>query len=184
MIDPRNKTTIQTYTGHAFDVLNPDPSSIYIEDIAHALSNVCRYTGHTRKFYSVAQHSVIVSEVVPTWAAFIGLMHDATEAYIADLARPVKRIEGLGEAYRQVEERLHLAITTRFGIHPVIPPVVHRVDSEVLLAEVRDLMAKPVVDSWLFSDLRKSFTPAHVRVRPWPSRKAERLFLHRFKELS
>ncbi|MFG0247924.1 MAG: phosphohydrolase, partial [Phycisphaeraceae bacterium JB051] len=76
---------IQTYTGKAFYPLREDPGIIDIRDIAHALSLQCRFNGHCSDFYSVAQHSVHVSEVVPQAFALWGLLHDAAEAYMSDL---------------------------------------------------------------------------------------------------
>ena len=81
---------IITFTGKIIDPINPDPEDIDIRDIAHSLSQQCRFTGHTSEFYSVAEHSVLVSEAVPARDAALGLMHDATEAYLADLAKPIK----------------------------------------------------------------------------------------------
>jgi hypothetical protein len=82
---------IQTYSGRQFWPLDPRVEDVHLEDIAHALSNVCRYTGHVREFYSVAEHSVHVSWSCEPEDALWGLLHDASEAYLADMARPVKQ---------------------------------------------------------------------------------------------
>ena len=92
-----------TYTGKEFYPLDPNPADIDIKDIAHALSNCCRFAGHIKSFYSVAQHSVIVSELCEPENALAGLLHDASEAYLSDIARPVKYTEQM-EGYRL---RLH-----------------------------------------------------------------------------
>ena len=103
---------IQTFTGRMFWPIDPQPDEVDIEDIAHALSNVCRFCGHTREFYSVAQHSVLVSEIVPAAFALEGLLHDATEAYISDVARPVKPYL---TNYKEIEINLYRAIAKRFN---------------------------------------------------------------------
>ena len=79
---------IQTYTGKKFFPMNPKTEDLDIIDIAHALSMKCRFVGHTKQFYSVAQHSVIVS-----WNCsnpHLGLLHDAAEAYLPDVPAPIK----------------------------------------------------------------------------------------------
>lgn len=104
---------IQTYTGKKFYPLNPDPETICIEDIAHALSNICRFTGHCNEFYSVAQHSILVSQF---WVdPMVGLLHDASEAYICDIASPIKRDDSFSK-YRAIEENLQNIIYEKFGI--------------------------------------------------------------------
>jgi hypothetical protein len=116
---------------------DPRPDEVKIIDIAHALSMLCRYTGHVKKFYSVAEHSVLVSMVVPEELALVGLLHDATEAYINDLSRPLKK--SLPE-YKRLEERNWAAISTRFGLPFRLPSAVHDADTAVLKAEAAILM--------------------------------------------
>src|SRR5664279_1420110 len=99
--------------------MNPDPDALDIEEIAHALSMICRFTGHVREFYSVAQHCTIVSDLGPACYAFTGLMHDATEAYVGDVAKPLKNML---PAYSVIEERVAQAIATRFGVINPLPP--------------------------------------------------------------
>jgi 5'-deoxynucleotidase YfbR-like HD superfamily hydrolase len=81
---------IQTYQGGCFEPFNPHPDQIHIRDIAHALALTCRFTGHCLDFYSVAQHSVMVSQIVSHKHALAGLLHDASEAYLTDVASPIK----------------------------------------------------------------------------------------------
>src|SRR4051794_32940266 len=90
---------IITSTGKWFDVFNPNPADVDIEDIVHALSMQCRFTGHTKEFYSVAQHSVLVSLTCPSVDALYGLVHDGSEAYLSDIARPVKKHPAFGPFY-------------------------------------------------------------------------------------
>ena len=131
---------IVTYTGVEIEPLRPDPALIRIEDIAHALSNNCRFTGHVREFYSVAQHSVYVSRHVPSEDALEGLLHDASEAYLSDIARPVKMQPEFGAVYKTAEERLERAIAKRFDLVWPWPESVRSADNVLLRTEQRDLM--------------------------------------------
>jgi|TARA_Y100000310_G_scaffold20001_1_gene19499 hypothetical protein len=129
---------IETYTGLKIDPFNPDPSRICIEDIAHALSMICRFTGHCKYFYSVAQHSVLVAKRCPDEMKLTGLLHDASEAYINDISSPVK--PGLMN-YREIEEELWRAIAGKFGLpHPWVHPKVKEIDRRLCRTEARDLM--------------------------------------------
>lgn len=142
-------TWIQTYTGIAYDLQNPDPNSINLPDVAHALSQINRFTGHTREPYSVAQHSVLVAGILQdqgesTGVIRAGLLHDAHEAYIGDVSSPVKR--ALGEwsresPFSELEERHALAMQTRFRFVPCAK--VKRADLIALVTEARDLMGPP-----------------------------------------
>ena len=109
---------IRTYTGKKFHFLDPQSDEIDITDIAHSLSMQCRFTGHTRFHYSVAQHSVLVAWWLERAGfddrtQFAGLMHDAAEAYIADLSRPIKGLPGL-VGYREIEQQIAAAINRKF----------------------------------------------------------------------
>lgn len=138
---------IQTRTGAKFDVLDPRPSLIDPRDIAWALAHQCRFSGHTSRFYSVAQHSVLVSLECAPDDALAGLLHDATEAYLCDLPRPIKRHTVCGHHYRLMESRVWEAVATRFGISCDLPPSVERADVKLLATEARDLMA-PLHPEW------------------------------------
>ena len=105
---------IQTYTGKQFWPIDPRACEITIEDIAHALSLQCRFSGHCREFYSVAQHSCLVSSYCIDEDAGWGLLHDAAEAYLVDLPRPIKRFSSLGVEYRKAEERVMAAVNEAF----------------------------------------------------------------------
>jgi 5'-deoxynucleotidase YfbR-like HD superfamily hydrolase len=130
---------IQTYSGKKFDLLNPTPESISIFDIAHALSNICRYTGHTKEFYSVAQHSVLASVNVPPKDALAGLLHDATEAYLTDISKPLKML--LPE-YCKLEDKIYKIIAAKFGLPAELPASVKEADLRLLATEKRDLLEK------------------------------------------
>ncbi len=128
-----------TFSGVTFWPLDPWPEEVFIVDIAHALANICRFQGHTKEFYSVAQHSIIVSQIVSPQNAFAGLLHDAAEAYVCDLIRPIKRI--MGEVYADAERAVADAIGKKYGVDLAhLPQEVHDADNVVLATEKRDLM--------------------------------------------
>ena len=130
-------TTIQTQSGKIIDLLHPDPYLLNINDIAHALSHLCRFGGHTREFYSVANHSLLVALNVPEEDAMAGLMHDATEAYCQDLVGPLK---ALLPDYRDIEAGLWEAIAWKYRLPEELPASVKQADKIVLVTEQRDLM--------------------------------------------
>jgi uncharacterized protein len=169
---------IQTYTGRQFWPLEPDPEEIVVEDIAHALSMQCRFVGHCNHFYSVAQHSVLVSRACDPRDALWGLLHDAAEAYLVDLCRPVKH-EPRMLAYREAEAALQRAICLRFGLPFEEPESVRRADRALLRTEQRDLM-KPPPAAW--ADNREGALPN--RIEPWTQIQAERSFLTSFATLT
>lgn len=133
---------IQTYTGVEFYPLDPRPEDIRIADIAHALSMQCRYTGHVRSFYSVAEHSLRVAELCPPEYALLGLLHDAAEAYLVDLPRPIKLGTEIGRLYREAEDRIMIAVCQRFGLtwQNPMPDPVERADKAMLYVESQALM--------------------------------------------
>lgn len=175
----KQRDWIQTYTGKKFFPLDPNPDDIDIEDIAHALSNQCRFTGHVNEFYSVAQHSVYVSEWCDPEDALWGLLHDATEAYLVDLASPMKR-QPRFEAFRAAERRLERAIAKRFGLDPKLPKSVKEADKKLLVWEVRHLMA-PVHPDW--NEWIDLWEQSVETLRPWAPTAARYTFMNRFKEL-
>ena len=114
-------SAIQTFTGALVDPLAPDPALIEPEDIAHALAHHCRFGGHSRVFYSVAQHSCVVADAVEARGAGVdevlsALLHDAAEAYLGDLPHPLKHRSPLGVVFREAEQRLQEAVSERFGL--------------------------------------------------------------------
>ncbi|MBF0399947.1 MAG: phosphohydrolase [Magnetococcales bacterium] len=134
-----NDSWIQTYTGKQFFPLNPDPAAICIEDIAHSLSMQCRFNGHCKRFYSVAEHSVLVSRFCRPDYALAGLLHDAAEAYLSDLPAPIKAELAL---YRDAENRLTAAIFEKFGLKFPIHNDVKFMDSVLLSTEKSEIMGK------------------------------------------
>lgn len=143
----RSVSDIVTFTGRVVDPLNLDPDKVNIIDIAHSLSLQCRFTGHVKWHYSVGHHSILCAQFAhELWGkderTFALLMHDASETYCADLARPIKRAEGLGEAYREVEDRIQATIAAKFGIPFPFPDYVGMIDNALLLAEQQQLMPR------------------------------------------
>jgi len=171
---------IQTSTGKAFDPFAPDPFLICIEDIAHALSNVCRFTGHTRSFYSVAQHSVEVATRLAPELQPYALLHDATEAYLLDLPTPLKQRPEFA-FYRQAEADLLAAILRRFGLEPTLPAEVKQMDKRMLLLEKNRLLGK-CEKPWPTSGELSRLAPApqYPGWRPLPPADAKREFLNVF----
>jgi hypothetical protein len=133
---------IQTYTGKKFDPLNPRAEDIDILDIAHALSNACRFSGHVKVLYSVAEHSLWVADLLKSWGRppmveLWGLLHDASEAYLCDVPKPIKpHLTNYGE----IEARVMLAVCERFDLPPSIPQSVHEADWHACVNEARQLL--------------------------------------------
>jgi hypothetical protein len=165
-----------TFSGVQYYPAAPRMKDVRIVDIAHALSMLCRYTGHCRQFYSVAEHSVHVSHTVPAPLALLGLMHDATEAYVNDLSSPLKR--SLPD-YKMIEAFNWVAIARRFGLPEQLPRDIHLADMAVLRAEQAALMPPLPADDGL-----SHIEPAPVTILALAPAAAEALFLERFYELT
>ncbi len=155
VVDRGMDRCIETFRGVAFPVLEPRAELVDVWDIAHALSNICHYGGHVRRFMSVAEHSVHVSELLEQWGrpdlAMAGLMHDAAEAYVGDMLRPLKYSPVMA-AYREVEARVDAAVRERFGIvlGEEDEVVLKRADDAVVRAEARELM-KSKGEGWAWN---------------------------------
>ena len=173
---------IQTVSGRWVDPLAPNPASIDIGDIAQALANQCRFGGHSRVFYSVAQHSAIVSDVcaergVSAAEAFAALLHDAGEAYLGDLPHPLKHRSELGPPYKKAEALLEEAIRVRFDLAPQAAAM-KPVDRSLLATERRNFAA--INDPW--PEL-EGVEPLAIEIEPWDPPRARREFLERFQRL-
>jgi len=180
MSDNRIGGWIQTYTGKRIWPLDPREDEIDIEDIAHALSLMCRYTGHVKEFYSVANHSVLVSSILSDRCpqhAFWGLMHDASEAYLHDLPYPLKQDKEFGPIYQRFEDNLMRCVCRKFGMAEVEPPEVELADKDLMATERRDLL---VQTEWEWSISNK---PLDFHIYPVHPRVAEGLFLDLFEKL-
>lgn len=165
--------TIQTYTGIEFNFLHPTPDMICIEDIAHALSCAPRFGGHTLQFYSVAQHSIHVSRLVPPELAKAALLHDAAEAYVLDVMTPLKRL--LPE-YQRIYDGVERAVMERFNVR-FDHEEIKRADAIALATEKRDLMTP--VDWWKTAG-EADASQMDVAVDPYL---AKRCFLRRWLEV-
>lgn len=168
--------TILTATGNYFCFDSPETSEFGIEDIAHALSRICRFTGHCREFYSVAQHCVYVSEIVPVQHALGGLLHDGAEAFLGDVSKPLKQ---LLPDYRKLEEAVEQAVLSRFGIGS-LHPCIKAADMVLLATEQRDLMP-PHGDKW---PCLEGHAPLPWTIHPFSPRNAKEMFLRRFREIT
>ena len=166
---------IQTYTGKPFWPLNPRIEDLDIEDIAHALSMQCRYSGHVKYFYSVAEHSIHISRAVSPENALWGLLHDASEAYLVDVPRPIK--PHLPQ-YREAESVLMACIAQRYGLRWPEPTEVKAMDTRILFNEREALMSKSVREWGLTGE-----PIPDLEIICYPPRQAEILFLSIFREL-
>lgn len=169
------KTWIQTYSGVAFNLVSPSPDDVLVEDIAHHLSRLCRFTGATQEHYSVAQHCYMVSFCVAPHLALQGLMHDAHEAYIGDVSAPLKRA-GLAQVLAKVEGPVWAAVATRFDLPFVLDPAVKEADLRMLSTERRLLGPEP--KSW-----QLDAQPYAIDLVPWCAEVAKEKFLWRFEDL-
>jgi len=170
-----------SYKGRRLYPLDLRPEDIDIEEIAHSLSNLCRFGGHCKQFYSVAQHSVLVSNQCSPENRLVGLLHDATEAYCGDIVRPLKQhLPGFGI----IENGVWTAIAAKFEIPFAIPEEIAREDARALLAEKRDLLTHHE-HKWEFPQCAfPDLIPNPETIEPWPPRNAESVFLSVFETLS
>lgn len=130
--------TIITLSGRRVDPFNMKSDDIYIYDIAHSLSMQCRYNGHISRFYSVAEHSVLVSQYLPEEYKLWGLLHDATEAYIGDMVSPVKQRL---DSFNRLEQDIHRVVAEYFNLPSDIPEIVHNADKCILEQELEWIKA-------------------------------------------
>lgn len=182
-----NPTTdwIMTSTGRQFFPLEPRLEDIHIGDIAHALGAVNRFNGHTREPYSVAQHSVLVSRQLwrfGTDVQLVGLLHDASEAYLCDVPRPLKQ-SGEFARYREAEERLQALIYRAFGVDviaadPGVQSEVKLVDRRMLRTEQAALMPPAA-----HGEDREDVKPFQILISSWSAANASARFHDRFREL-
>lgn len=178
-VDRESLPYIHTYYGIKYRHIDPHPEDVYIEDIAHALSNLCRFSGHLAYFYSVGEHCVRVSYKCNPEDALEGLLHDASEAYCVDVPRPLKRAPGM-EIYRFYENKTSEAIERRFGLKPE-PQSVKDSDLRMLATEKRDLFRE---DSAWAVNKGEFAQPYPDKIEPWSPEEAKTRFLMRYYELT
>ena len=169
---------IYTHTGRRFNLQRPDPESVDIEDIAHSLSMLCRYNGHCPRFFSVAEHSVLVSGIVSEHDALWGLLHDAAEAYIGDIARPVKSL--LNNAHA-IEDGILIAVAKRFDLPVPMSKHVKAADDGMLGREAVEFFGAKAVKDWQLSPYLADL--GQISIQCLAPEKAKRGFLERFDEI-
>ena len=173
----KSKPIIYTSTGVKFDIFDPDLDDIRIEDIAHALSNVCRYGGHSKEHYSVAQHSCIVSDYCSPENKLWGLLHDASEAYIGDVVAPLKHTEEF-EFYLKVEEDLMNLVCEKFGLEYEAPEEIKYWDLVIRSTEIRDISSIPL---YLID---RNYPPTDKIIHPLNPKESKERFLLKFHQLN
>lgn len=174
---------ILTRSGLYVNPLDMKAEQVRVEDVAHSLSNQCRFTGHVHTFYSVAEHSVRVVRFLrrqghPLETLQWGLIHDASEAYLVDIPRPLKVDPYFGKAYRGAEGRAQAVVCEAFGLPHKMPTAVKQADLVLLATERRDLM--PPGGDWAILE------GVHIlseEIRPWGPRAAKRRFMHEYNRL-
>lgn len=172
-METRKGDWMQTYTGGAFYPLDPRLEEIRFADIASSLSKMCRYSGHCIKFYSVAEHCVHVASLAPEPLKLTALMHDASESYLTDVIRPIKK--HLAE-YASIEATLERVLAEKFGLVHPLPAEIKRLDNCILTDEREQNMAPPP-KAW---DVYEQVEPLGVILQFWPPAQASYQFTTAF----
>lgn len=168
-----NMPAVSTKSGRRVSLLNPSPSQIVIGDIAHGLAHQCRFNGQTNKFYSVAQHSVLVASILPRELRLAGLLHDASEAYLGDVVQPLK---DLLPEYQSIETNFCEVLGARFGVNLQHNDAIRHADLVVLATERRDLMPMDTAD---WSSIA-GITPMSRSIKPKSPEAASAQFMEMF----
>lgn len=171
--------TIQTVSGRVINFATPGVNDYDITDIAHGLSNVCRYGGQCLFFYSVAQHSVLVSRLVPREHAMEALMHDGTEAYMCDVPTPLKL---LLDEYRRIERELDAGIRWQHSLPIRMTHEVHAADGMALAIEKPQLTVKTDMSWTSMPEVADELRAKH-RIQLMYPPDAKALWLERYAEL-
>lgn len=171
---------ILTNEGQYFEFEKPHEHKYKLKEIAHALSHICRYTGHCKWFYPVSQHAVVVSYMVPPWDALEALHHDDSEAYLGDVSSPLKQHL---PAYKEMEHAVEAAIAEQLGLRFPYPSSVKVSDMRVLMTEKIYVMCKPAVDA---PDVKwPPFEPyPNLKIRRMPIWMARLAYLDRHAEIT
>jgi 5'-deoxynucleotidase YfbR-like HD superfamily hydrolase len=175
------KAYIITFTGKKFNLLEPTLAMIDIRDIAHSQAMNCRWTGHCKYHYSIAQHAYYCSFIGPEFEALERLMHDSSESYIGDMNRPLKHYTDAGAAYRKVEHPLQSLIYNAFGMSEIEPPSVKIADEGMLYAELEQLL--PSAEFKFTNNPFGNSKAAKIVIEEWTPAYAEKKFLERFNHL-
>lgn len=171
---------IRLLSGVMFDYNDPSSCEVTVRDIAGALSKICRFAGHIHQFYSVAQHSVNVSLIVPPEHAFSGLMHDTAEAFTNDLPTPLKHTFPV---FKELEHRIEAAMSARFGFVFPLSPQIKVADLQML--DLEKVYLKGDLSNWDCLDGIDTDAVEHlVDLSPWTPGMAEAAFLERYWELN
>lgn len=154
---------IRTHSGLYFNILEPTLDMICIEDIAHALSHQCRFGGHLPRFYSVAQHSVLAAQMAKRFHPLAALLHDASEAYLLDIPKPIK--PHLNN-YETLEDRIMQLIAEKFGFKYPLPQHIHIIDRQLLESEWEHIMMKDdnYFESWPPAYAKQRFLETYQRI--------------------
>lgn len=167
----------QTFSGRQFWPLDPKAEDICIIDIAYALAKTCRYNGHCRKFYSVAEHSYLVSLHVPEQFALWGLLHDSAEAYVGDIPRPMKQLE-VFKCIKMVEAKIMKVIIELFDLHPGTEPKEVKMIDQALLADEKNQIMAAEPAPWYLPQEQLG-----IKLHCWNPEEAAENFLERFFQL-
>jgi hypothetical protein len=172
------KPEILLSNGQYFNFKNPDPEVVTVEVIAAALSKICRFTGHVSRFYSVAEHCVRASYLVPDEDRLEALMHDAAEAFVVDLPTPLKRML---PDYMAIDHEVEQVVAERFGLRWPWPASVKHADLVMLATEARDLL--PRHEPW---EHVANITPEPINLASFSGRPEtwEKRYLARYAELA
>lgn len=192
------KLILSTFTGGTFDLANPTAKQVDIRDIAHSLSLLCRFNGHCKRFYSVAEHSMNVADLLPNELKLWGLLHDAHEAYIGDVSRPLKKLMWFGlekapgefrkfDSFEGLDQHVFAPIAERYGLETPMPAAVKHADDIMLATEARGLLAGfdgKVVPGWdALPDPLSPVVGGKMLYGEGPSEYMELQFLDLFQEL-
>ncbi len=176
---------IQTYTGKRVDPMHMRPDDVCIADIAHALALTNRFTGHTTSPYSVAQHSCLVADLCPRPWKLWGLLHDAPEAYLADISRPVKI--GLrsivGNALDDIDSSIMNAVCKKFGLSKEEPPAVKKADDDAIANEAFSFFGKTEAYKHWHHQFENGYKRLGYLIEPVGWEEAEVMFFSEFNRL-
>ena len=172
----QTKSCISVIGGEFFDLLKPEEFVYDIDMIGYALANLCRYTGHVTRFYSVAEHCVHVSRIIKPKYAMEGLLHDASEAFVGDVSSPLKKL--ITELYTPIEEGIQKAISVQFNLTYPFPDDVHKADKQLYWSERKKIA--PAIDALWNKQFRAS---RKCEPQGWSPERAHKEYVHRYHEI-